>query len=821
MITYTLENISAVTGGRIVGNPALRVGPLLIDSRVASVPADTLFFALPGQRHDGHRYLAELYDRGVRAFVVSALSDEARNLESAGFVVVSDTLAALQALAAYHRQRMVCPVIAITGSNGKTIVKEWLNHCLSDLFVITRSPKSYNSQVGVPLSLWLMDELTRLGIFEAGISRRGEMEKLHRMIRPDMGLITNTGEAHQENFSSMEEKVREKIRLFGGCRQLVYCSDHELIDTCIRGEEALAGTEKFTWSMHGKGQVAVSEVSRQEGHTRFRAMFGSQVLDLTIPFSDPASLENALHCLTMLLLLDTPEDIIRSGLATLPPVAMRLEQKSAINGCTLINDSYNSDVNSLSIALDLLVRQVQHPKTTLILSDILQSGQSETLLYSHVAALLKAKGITRLIGIGPALSTAATLFTLPAVFYRDTEAFLAAFDEGKFVNEAILLKGSRQFAFERIAALLEQKKHTTRIEVNLSALVHNLNFFRSLLKPGTRTMVMVKALSYGSGRHEIAGILQYQRVDYLGVAFADEGVSLRQAGITLPIMVMNPEPESFDMLIQHRLEPEIYSYRILDLFYRAVIRNQEVDYPVHLKTDTGMHRLGFTESEIPRLCHELARLRNLRVRSVFSHLAGSDEAVFDDFTTEQVAVFTRVSERIITALGYPVIRHILNSSGIERFPDAQFDMVRLGIGLYGVSSVDSTRLRNVSTLKSTVLQVKPVYPGDTVGYSRKGKVVRPSAIAIIPVGYADGLNRRLSNGVGHFLVNGTRVPVIGNICMDMTMLDITGVEVAEGDEVVLFGPDLPVSLLSEALETIPYEILTGISERVKRVYLHE
>jgi Alr-MurF fusion protein len=821
MIAYTLDQIAAITGGRAEGNTGISVSRLITDSRVSSVPDGALFFAFTGQRHEGHRYVAGMYRRGVRAFVVSYMTEEFRSLTGAGFVVAADTLAVLQELARHHRERFVCPVIGITGSNGKTIVKEWLFHCLSDDFVISRSPKSYNSQLGVALSLWLMDEHTQLGIFEAGISLPGEMSRLQRMIRPHIGILTGIGEAHQENFGSLEDKVREKLGLFTGCRALIYCLDRDIVQKCIAEDPRLRDVRLFTWSMEDRGDVRISGIQRENGTTSFTASFGGKSLPIAIPFTDTASVENAIHCLSLMLMLETPAETITAKLADLPPVAMRLEQKSAIHGCTLINDSYNSDINSLSIALDLLNRQMQHARKTVILSDILQSGKSRDELYATVAALVKEKEISRIIGIGSALRASAGLFRIPAVFYETTEEFLGAFDPGDFREEAILLKGSRRFEFEKIAALLEQKKHTTRVEVNLNAVVHNLNYFRSLLKPGTRTMVMVKALAYGSGRHEVANVLQFQRVDYLGVAFADEGISLRQAGITLPVMVMNPEPESFDTMIRFKLEPEIYSFRILDLFYKAVARNQEIDYPVHLKIDTGMHRLGFAESEVPRLCLELNRLRNLQVRTVFSHLAGSDEAAYDDFTHSQIGCFRRASDRIAQTLGHPVIRHILNSSGIERFPEAQFDMVRLGIGLYGISPVDQDKLLHVSTLKSTILQIREVFPGDTVGYGRRGKIGKPSVIAVIPVGYADGISRRLSNGRGRFLVNGAPAPVIGNICMDMTMLDITGLPAREGDEVILFGDNPTVSEIAGALETIPYEILTGISERVKRVYLYE
>jgi Alr-MurF fusion protein len=820
-MNYTLNDIAVSTSGTIRGKKNPVISQLLIDSRVSPVPAGALFFALKGPLHDGHNYVADLYRRGIRAFVVSDMRPVFLELPEAGFVVVKDTLIALQELAMHHREKFLCPVIAISGSNGKTIVKEWLNFCLSDEVIITRSPKSYNSQVGVPLSVWLMDDNTQLGIFEAGISMPGEMENLQRIIQPDIGIFTNIGEAHQENFSSLEQKIDEKLRLFHDCRVLIYCQNHDLIGGRITQTPGLADTRMFTWSALHPADVTISQIVKENGTTAFRATYMDRSLDLVIPFTDPASLENAIHCLSLMLFMDTDPEIIPGKLRELPAVAMRLEQKSAIHHCTLINDSYNSDINSLAIALDLLNRQAQHERKSVILSDILQSGKQQLELYSVVAAMMEEKKISRMIGIGPALKKNADLFTIPSVFYGSTEEFIANFSENDFRDEAVLLKGSRSFGFERIAALLEQKKHTTRVEVNLGALVHNLNYFRGLLKPGTRTMVMVKALSYGSGRHEIAGVLQFHRVDYLGVAFADEGISLRQAGISLPIIVMNPEPESFGTMIEYKLEPEIYSFRILDLFNRAVSLGQEIEYPVHIKIDSGMHRLGFSESEIPRLCHELARLRNLQVSSIFSHLAGSDEEKHDEFTRYQIDLFSRASDRLTDALGYSVMRHILNSSGIERFPGAQFDMVRLGIGLYGISSVAGEKLRNVSTLKSTVLQVKEVYPGDTVGYGRHGKIEKPSTIAIVPVGYADGINRHLGNGKGKFIVNGAAVPVIGNICMDMTILDVTGLDTHEGDEVIIFGDENPVSGIAAELDTIPYEILTGISERVKRVYLYE
>jgi Alr-MurF fusion protein len=821
MAIYSLGKIAEITGGQQEGETDIMINQLLIDSRSAAVSSSSLFFAITGRNHNGHRYVTELYQRGVRAFVISESEPQFQALTGAGFVLVRDTLLALQELACFHRKQYACPVVAIAGSNGKTIVKEWLYHCLCEKFQITRSPKSYNSQVGVPLSLMLMDENTGMGVFEAGISFPGEMKQLQHMINPVAGIITNIGEAHQENFNDLEQKAAEKLRLFYNCQTLIYCCDHSVLSNMIKQTPEMAGVRLFGWSVSGKGEVQITDVRKTLNSTSFQAWHKNRSLPITIPFTDSASFENAVHCLAFMLWLGTDNDTILSKMSELPPVAMRMEQKSAINSCTLINDSYNSDLNSLSIALELLNQQLQHSKKTLILSDILQSGKKQEELYGNVARMVRDKGVGRIIGIGGSLVRNSGLFTIPGKFYETTQAFIDSFDADEYRNEAILIKGSRKFEFEKITALLELKKHTTRIEINLNALVHNLNYFRSLLHPGTRTMVMVKALSYGSGRHEIASVLQFQRVDYLGVAIADEGVSLRQSGITLPIMVMNPEPESFDTLIRFRLEPEIYSFRILEMFHKAVIRNQEIDYPVHIKLDSGMHRMGFLPAETEKLCQEIVRFKNIKILSIFSHLAGSDEKVHDSFTELQIDTFRKISDNIIAALGYPVIRHILNSSGIERFPKAHFDMVRLGIGLYGISSIDSAKLQTVNTLKSTILQIKPAMPGDTVGYGRRGKPEKPSRIAIVPIGYGDGLNRRLSNGKGKFLVKGRLEPVIGNICMDMTMIDVTDTDAQEGDEVIIFGENPSVTTLATDLETIPYEVLTGISERVKRVYIQE
>lgn len=821
MALYSLEKISRIVGSETEGNSNINIRNLLTDSRAISEPDASLFFALKGKAHNGHDFITDLYERGVRAFVISEGKDLVQSFPGAGFIRVNDTLTALQELAAHHRQLFSCPLIGITGSNGKTIVKEWLYHCLEDSFTITRSPKSYNSQIGVPLSLWLLNEKTGLGIIEAGISLSGEMKILQRMIKPDIGIFTNIGAAHQENFLSVEQKINEKLKLFYGCQTLIFCLDHNDLKKCIDRTSELAGVRLFSWSVTSKADLQITGVIRRKNSVTIKGIFLRKTIEVTIPFTDGASVENSIHCMALLLLLNTEPGKIASVMQSLPPVAMRLEQKAGINGCTLINDSYNSDITSLSIALDVLERQLQHKSKTLILSDILQSGKNQDELYHMVSGLMAEKSVNRIIGIGDAIYENRQFFKIPGRFYRTTEEFLFQFSPADFNDEGILIKGSRKFEFEKISALLELKKNTTRIEINLSALVHNLNHYRSLLKPGTHIMVMVKAFSYGSGRHEIANVLQHQRVDYLGVAFADEGVGLRKAGITLPVIVMNPEPESFDLIIRYRLEPEIYNLGSLHLFNDYVIHNQEINYPVHIKLDTGMHRLGFLESETEVLCSALSTCSNIRVRSVFSHLAGSDEEIFDDFSEKQIGIFEKMSSKIIKSIGYPAARHVLNTAGIERFPDAQYEMVRLGIGLYGSCNVHPDKLRNVSTLKSTIQQIKTVNKGETIGYSRMGRVKRTSEIAVVPIGYADGLNRKLSNGKGRFLVKGKQAPIIGNICMDMTMIDITGITAQEGDEVIIFGDEYPVDQIAKELGTIPYEILTGISERVKRVYYHD
>ena len=783
------------------------------------------FFALKVSR-DGHDYIEDALNQGVKNFVISDLNVANKIIAAnANYVLVTDTLNALQELTAHHRKKFSYPVIGITGSNGKTFVKEWLYQLLRENFNVVRSPKSYNSQVGVPLSVALMKEENTLGIFEAGISMPGEMQQLEKIIAPTTGIFTNIGTAHDENFKNQDDKIIGKLKLFSHCNTLIFCKDHALvfkhISHLIHEQERI---KSFSWSREHKADLEIGKIDKSFSETTIQAFYKEHLISIRIPFIDDAAIENAINCWCLLLVLGTDQKLIKEKMLLLAPVAMRLEMKEGINNCSLINDSYNSDISSITIALDYLNQQKQHAKRTVILSDILQSGKDEKVLYKEVADLLKKKNVNRLIGIGAAISDQQDLFENEKLFYKSTEDFLANYQSGFFEDETILIKGARFFEFERISNLLQQKAHETVLEINLNALIHNLNFYRALLKPHTDLMIMVKAFAYGSGSFEIANILQFHRVPYLAVAYTDEGVDLRKSGITLPIMVMNPEEQSFNSLIEYYLEPELYSFRVLKAYNElAKLKNKNEQLRIHIKLDTGMHRLGFEEYQLEDLIMQLKTMTCLKVQSVFSHLAGSDEQAHDGFTNQQIKQFERMSTALQNALGYPVKRHILNSAGIIRFADAHYEIVRLGIGLHGIGNTDVEKkmLEPISTLKTTISQIKKVAAGETVGYGRKGKAEKNIIIATVAIGYADGLNRRLSNGVGSMLINGKTAPVIGNVCMDMCMLDVTNIDCKEGDVVIVFGKDHSIERIAEQTGTIAYEVLTGISQRVKRVYFHE
>ncbi len=824
---YTISEITQIIKGELIqecDRNAL-VSELVIDSRRLTMPEHSLFFALISKRNDGHKYIEELYDKGVRNFVVENEPANLLLLYNTNIIRVKNTLFALQGLAAMHRKQFNIPVIGITGSNGKTVVKEWLYQLLNESKNIVRSPKSFNSQIGVPLSVWQMREDHDLAIFEAGISEPDEMDRLQPIIQPTIGIFTNIGHAHDENFINRIQKAGEKLKLFTRVKTLIYCTDQKELQEGIIKTGILKNIETFTWSRKSPADLRITKV-QSDGHTtKLTGLYKDAEISIGIPFTDEASIENVIHCWATMLLTGYGETFISRRMHTLQPLAMRLEMKAGMNNCTIINDSYSNDIDSLSIALDFLNQQKQHRKKTVILSDILQSGRSDSHLYHEVSELLNTKQINKLIGIGKGISRQASLFKMDKEFFNSTEEFLDSYSLSAFANESLLLKGARIFGFERITESLQQKTHETVFEIDLTALVHNLNYYRSKLDAGGKVMAMVKAFSYGSGSYEIANVLQFHQVDYLAVAYADEGVELRKAGIKLPVMVMNPDEESFDAMLKYQLEPEIYSFRVLKMLEAAMLRLSPGTQPVgiHIKIDTGMHRLGFDPREVDELLNQLKGRANIVVKSVFSHLAASENTKNDDFTRHQISLFRMISERIGDEFDYPILCHIANTAAITRFPEARFDMVRLGIGLYGISplSEEQEKLENVSTLRSIISQIKHIMPDETVGYNRRFKAKEETTIAIIPIGYADGLNRALSNGIGHLKVKGKYAPIVGSICMDMTMIDITGINASEGDEVIIFGKDLPITRLADEMGSIPYEILTGISQRVKRVYFQE
>ena len=821
---YSIEKVTTLIGARRYGNSEGQVSWLLTDSRSLCFPEETLFFALKTQRNDGHRYIQDLYNRGVRQFVVEQVPEHYETLyPEANFLRVPHTLAALQRLAERHRDEFDLPIVGITGSNGKTMVKEWLYQLLLPSQRIVRSPRSYNSQIGVPLSVWLLNEQTEVGIFEAGISQPGEMMALRDIIQPTIGVLTTLGAAHQENFRSMEEKCMEKLELMHDTEAMVYCSDNDIVSRCIRRMNYKG--EKISWSTCDEQAslfVKSTKPSKTSLSTTITYIWKEEENTFEIPFIDEASIENSVTCAAVALKLGLTPGELADRMPKLEPVAMRLEVKEGQRGCILINDSYNSDINSLDIALDFMSRR-EGKNRTLILSDIFQTGVSASELYAQVSDLATKRGITKFIGIGPELTAQADKIQIAdKQFFADANHFLSSEAFAALRDELILLKGARPFGFDLITEQLEQKVHETILEVNLNAVVENLNYYRSFMKPETKMVCMIKADAYGAGAVEIAKTLQDHRVDYLAVAVADEGVTLRKAGITANIMIMNPEMTAFKTMFDYDLEPEVYSFRLLDALIKAARKEGITGWPVHIKLDTGMHRLGFDpEQDMDELIDRLTHQQAVIPRSVFSHFVGSDSDDFDNFSTLQFKRFEMGSKKLQDAFSHKILRHMDNSAGIEHFPDRQMDMCRLGLGLYGVDPRDNRILHTVSTLKTTILQMRQVPKTDTVGYSRKGKLTRDSVIAAIPIGYADGLNRHLGNRNCYCLVNGQKAEYVGNICMDVALIDVTDIPCVEGDQVEIFGENLPVTVLSDVLQTIPYEVLTGISNRVKRVYFQD
>ena len=821
---YTVEQIKEIlkADGRLA-NPTSRVTRLLTDSRSLTFPEETLFFAIRTKHGDGHNYIKALYNKGVKNFVVTDATAFC-DIADANFIITNDNLAALQAIAMHHRQQFNIPVVGITGSDGKTIVKEWLYQLTAGNYNVTRSPRSYNSQIGVPLSVWMLGEESTLGIFEAGISQCNEMRKLQQIIKPTIGIITNISGAHQENFDSLQQKCAEKLRLLGECDIIIYNADDPILTDCI--EHSTVPSREIAWSRtDAERPLYIESVTQEDESTVIKYRYLTIDGSYRIPFVDNASIEDSINCLAAALYLMVPPATIAERMAQLEPIAMRLEVKEGKRGCMIINDSYNSDTASLDIALDFMERRCRTMsglKRTLILADIKQTGEKAQTLYRNVIKCLKEHHIEKFIGIGRDISSQAQQFHATGMechFFANTEELLASQVIKKLQNECVLVKGSRSFHFEDVTEMLEKKVHQTILEVNLNALRDNLNYYRNNLAAGTKTVCMVKASAYGAGALEVGRTLQECNVDYLAVAVADEGAELRKEGITTGIIVMNPEPSSFGTLFDNKLEPEVYSFSMLRMLIEAARREGITDYPVHIKVDTGMHRLGFQPCEIPALVEVLKQQTALTPRSIFSHFAGSDSPLFDNFSKQQHLLFNEAANTLQQAFGHKILRHICNSAGAERFACAREDMVRLGIGLYGISPIEENpNLHPISTLKTIILQMRDVPADETVGYSRRGVLERDSRIAALPIGYADGLNRRLGNGKGYCIVNGKCAPYVGNICMDVCMIDVTGIDCKEGDTVEIFGPQLPVTTVADWLETIPYEVLTSVSERIKRVY---
>ncbi len=823
MAAYSIQEIATLLQQPLahIHCPTTHITTLSFDTRSIINPTKTLFFALNGNEN-GHNYIDNAYQNDVRNFVVNEWRTHWEHWHDANFFKVDNVLETLQKLSAKHREQFNIPVIGITGSNGKTIVKEWLHQLLTPEYNIVRSPKSYNSQIGVPLSVWQIKSEHQLGIFEAGISQIDEMDTLEQIIQPSIGILTNLKVAHDEGFENQQQKIIEKIKLFTRTHTLIYSPDY------IPHSNIPKNKRQFTWSFKNKQcDLFIQEVNTtQPSYTIIQAIYHNQSINIEIPFNDDASIENAIICWSTLLFLGYEQKIIAERIKLLSPIEMRLELKNGINNCSIIDDSYSCDLVSLSIALNFLLQQNQHPKRTVILSDIKQAGEEPQHLYNEVAYLLKNKKINQLIGVGPQLKAQKNQFNwgIETHFFNTTNELINNIHNLQLHDKSILIKGAREFEFEQISKKLTQKIHQTILSINLNAIAHNLRHYRKQLAPNIKTMAMVKAFSYGSGSYEIANLLQYHKVDYLAVAYADEGIALRQAGIQLPIMVMNPDENSFESLLKYHLEPQLYTFSILNSFTQYTQAKNVKNYPIHLKLDTGMKRLGFETQDIQELIQHANIHSSIKIQSVLSHLVGSDANNHDDFTAKQIDLFKTFTQQLQQALGYTFIKHICNTSGISRWPQAHFDMVRLGIGLYGIDTSinNNAPLQNVASLSTTIAQIKTIAPNQSVGYSRSGTMPKGGKIATVKIGYADGYLRQLGNGVGHMLVNNKKAPTVGNICMDMCMIDITHIpEAKEGDTVVVFNDILKVETIASWLHTIPYEILTNISQRVKRIYHYD
>lgn len=799
----------------------LPISYLSTDSRKIINNESSIFFAIEGKIHDGHQYIDDLYKKNIRQFIIERKDFNIGNYPEANFYLCKNSIYALQELATYYRQLFTLKILAITGSNGKTIVKEWLSQILSWKYNVVKSPKSYNSQIGVPLSIWQINESHNFGVFEAGISTRGEMARLETIIKPDIGILTNLGSAHDEGFISRTEKLDEKIQLFKDCKTLIYNLDNELVHSSL-SKFLPDKCEKVTWGFHSDATFRIQEILQQAQGSKIRIVHNASTFEFNFKFTDKASIENIIHCIVFLLNSEWTLAEIQEGLDALHNISMRLEMKRGVNDTYLIDDTYNNDLAGLEIALNYLVNQKQRNKRSLILSDILQSGMSVSRLYDKTAEIINQNSLDKVIGIGTEIKYIKDHLKTDFYWFKNTSDFLEEFDLNNFSNEIVLVKGARNFGLEKAIRYLQEKLHGTVLEINLDALSHNLNVYRSYLKPDTKIMVMVKALAYGSGSIEVANLLEFHRIDYLGVAYTDEGVTLRKNGINLPIMIMNPSLDSLDKILEFRLEPEIYNLRLLKEINRYTkINNHPIH--IHIKLDTGMSRLGFDPDDLEEMTKILKENSLITVASVFSHLSSADLTDHNDFTKNQASRFKNATRFVESQIQKGFIQHIANSAAIIRYPEYHYDMVRLGIGLYGFDATGliNDQLRSIGTLKTEISQIKNLKKGDSVGYGRREVIEKDSTIATIAIGYADGFFRSFGNKTASVWVNGSLAPVIGNVCMDMTMIDITEIEAKEGDTVIIFGDEQPLKSLADSIHTIPYEILTNISERVKRIYISE
>ena len=820
-----IRTIAEITGSDFTGDPGLEVQELLIDSRkVSELSGGTMFLALRGEKNDGHRYIPDLYRAGVRAFLVEGkyYTGKKEDYPSASFIISEDSLSALHKIAAWKRQNYRGRVISITGSNGKTIIKEWLSDILGKYESVIRSPRSFNSQVGVPLSLWNLSDEYDTAVIEAGMSKPGEISKLEKIIKPGIGIFSHIGEAHQENFRSIGEKIHEKLGLFINSEVIIYPADKDNIHKNIINDQRLKGKHFFSWSAgKNKANITIIPDSQDRAGPALRVTFNNKEFLCSIPFSDRASVDNISTIIATLAFLGLNSEQISDGVKNLIPVAMRMEQKEGINNCLLLEDFYNSDPGSLRIAMEYL-RGISDKDMTVILSDFIQGNRNKDQLYSEVAESIKKAGTRRLIAIGKDLQKYSKYFSINTMaFFNDTDDFIRSFLPASFRDEAILLKGARMFEFERIGRLLELKTHQTQLEINLNSVLANLDTFRTYLHKDTKIMAMVKAFAYGAGPKEISEWLTYNGIDYLAVAYLDEGISLRKNGIRSRIMVMNPDRFSLRSLLEYDLEPEIFSQDILDCFISETKRYGIIDYPVHIKLDTGMHRLGFMEEDIDEMVSALITCKAIRIASVFSHLAAAYDPGMDEYTHKQAGKFARISNYIRKQTGTAFMQHLLNSAGIVRFPEYQFDMIRLGIGLYGITEVKMEGLKTGPAFYTRISQVKTVKAGEGIGYGLKNASKEERKIAILPVGYADGLRRIMGQGKGKVYVKGKYLPIIGNVCMDMCMIEISGTNLKPGDKVEIFGENISINDVADICNTIPYEILTGIPARVKRIFLYE